>query len=89
MEFNSEFHTQIEAAMENGDYAAWKEAMGDKEGKVMDVVTADNFSQFAEAWKLEKSGDREGAQAIRESLGLRHPEGMARGHRGNREVSNN
>ena len=84
-EVNSQFRTQIEAAMESGDYNAWKEAMGDKGGRMAEVITADNFSQFVEAWKLEKAGDKEGAQKIRESLGLGHPEGAGFGGKhGNR-----
>lgn len=55
-------------AIESGDYAAWSELMGDRPHS--DLVTEDNFDRFVEMSRLFHEGDVEGANAIREELGL-------------------
>ncbi len=65
----SERHEAMEQAFENNDYNAWKELMSGK-GRVTQVITEENFAQFAEAHRLAEEGDLEGANAIRQELGL-------------------
>jgi len=82
--FSDERHEAMETAFEEVDYDAWKELM-DNRGRVTDVITEDNFAQFAEAHTLADDGDFEGAKEIREELGLgNHGERMGAGHRGGR-----
>lgn len=70
--FNPERHEAMTAAMEAGDYDAWlalTEEMPGK-GKMTEYINEDNFAKFAEGWQLMQAGDYEGAQTIREELGL-------------------
>lgn len=72
-------------AMETGNYTLWKSLMEGR-GRVTEVVTEQNFSRFAESWKLGKAGNTAGADAIRAELGLRTRSGAAQhlgGGRGN------
>jgi len=75
----SERHEQMEAAFENNDYEAWKELMNGR-GRVTQVVNEDNFAQFAEAHQLAEDGDYDGADKIREKLGLRTRDGQQTGN---------
>lgn len=75
-----ERHEAMEQAFETNDYSAWAELMSGK-GRVTQSVNADNFGRFAEARKLAKSGDLEGAKAIRAELGLGLKNGMGKGCR--------
>lgn len=67
--YTAERHDAMENAFETKNYQAWATLM---EGKwnVTNVITADNFSKFAEAHELAENGDLEGAKAIRTELGL-------------------
>jgi len=67
---DSEKHEAMETAFENNDYQAWADLMEGK-GRVTQVVTEDNFARFAEAHRLAEEGDYDGADAIRQELGLR------------------
>jgi hypothetical protein len=75
----------MHTAIENADYAAWAELVGDR--PVAEQVTAENFALYAEMHQKFQDGDREGAQELREQLGLpeRGPKGerhkRGRGHR--------
>ena len=73
-----ERHEAMEQAFETNDYAAWKELMNGK-GRVTQVVTADNFSRFAEAHELAENGQLEEAKAVRAELGLGLKDGSGRG----------
>ncbi len=73
-----EREAEMTQAFETNDYAAWVDLMDDK-GRVVQVVNADNFSQFAEAHKLAEAGDIEGAKAIRADLGLGLKNGSGQG----------
>lgn len=64
-----ERHTAMQTAFENGDYAAWKELMGDR-GRVTQLVTEENFPTFVEMHDLMVAGDTEGAKTLRAELGL-------------------
>lgn len=62
-------------ALENGDFAAWKiavESSGHTE--ILSTINEGNFARYAEAFNLEKNGDREGAQSIMRELGIKMPE---------------
>lgn len=65
-----ERHEAMLNAFDNLDYEAWKELMGDR-GRVTEVITEENFDLFAEMHELAQMGDLEGANEIREQLGLR------------------
>ena len=59
----------IGQAMENCDYKAWKEQVGNH--PVSKKITEENFPKFVEMHNLMKSGDKEGAKAIADELGLK------------------
>lgn len=79
-----EYRLKINSVIENGDYDAWLELVGDR--PIADIVAEDDFSLFVEAHNLMKSGDMEGAKEIFDELGLEKPKrflkGKAKGHRG-------
>ena len=79
--FNPDQEAQVEAAMKNNDYDAWSKLMADR-GRVTQVVNKDNFSKFAQAWKLGQEGKTADADAIRTELGLRTSDGQRTGHCG-------
>jgi len=64
-----ERRTAIEAALEAGDYDAWKELMGGK-GRVSEVVTEENFTTFVAMHEAVENGDFEKAKELRKELGL-------------------
>ena len=73
-ECDPERHDAIEVALEEGDYDAWKELMGDR-GRIAEVVTEDNFDTFAAMHEAMEEGDTEEAAELREELGLgMHPQ---------------
>jgi hypothetical protein len=57
------------SAFDTNNYEAWKSLMEDR-GRVKEVVTADNFSKFAEANKLAKEGKFDESKSLRAELGL-------------------
>ena len=67
---SSERHIAIAKAFANEDYEAWRELMNGR-GRVIQMINAENFSRFAEAYQLAHDGDLEGADQIRKELGLR------------------
>lgn len=71
--YTPEFEAQITEVMTKGDYEGWKKLIEEKvqKGRVDEVINKDNFSKFAEAWKLAKDGKIKEANAIRKELGLR------------------
>jgi hypothetical protein len=62
-------HESMMEAFENNDYSAWAE-LHDGRGKMSEVVTEDNFDRFTAMHELMLAGDKDGAQEIREELGL-------------------
>ena len=81
-EYSPERHAEMTKAMNDNDYNAWTELMGDR-GKVTQVINEENFSRFTEAHKLAQDGEYEEADMIREELGLRTHDGERIGsHRG-------
>ena len=65
-------------AIENNDYQGWLSAVGTG-NPLAGKITADNFSQYSQAYKDMASGDYQGARAIQEELGIGPMMGM-RGH---------
>jgi len=70
--FDSAKHEAIKSAMENNDYDAWKEAV-DKDGKIDEKITQDNFSKLVEAYNLSKDGKHQEAKEIADELGIKKP----------------
>lgn len=64
-----EIKAVIIEAIEAGDYSAWKEAIGDK--PITEQISEDDFGQFVEMHNLIKAGEREGAKAIADELGIK------------------
>ena len=67
-------HTQerelaMEKAFDNNDYNAWKNLMANR-GRVTQVITKENFAQFAKAHNLAEEGKIAEANQIRTQLGL-------------------
>lgn len=77
--YSSERHAEMTQAFENNDYGAWKELMEGK-GRVTEIITEGNFARFVEAHNLAVSGDLEGAEAIRNELGLGLGDGYQNGN---------
>ncbi len=87
--YSPERHTAMTEAMGSNDHETWSELMNDR-GRVTQVINAENFSRFVEARQLAHVGDLEGANTIREELGIRTSNGEKVGVRygaeqGNRE----
>lgn len=70
---SDEEHEAIWQALENNDYNAWKEAMGDR--KMAGEIDESEFAKLVEAHNLRKEGQFTEASEIMEELGLR------RGHK--------
>jgi hypothetical protein len=70
-EMNRGGNQAMREAVENNDYDAFVEVIGDK--PMSEQITVDNFSQFVEAHELMQSGDMEGAKAIFDDLGVKGP----------------
>ena len=78
--YSPERHTAMTEAMNSNDYEAWSELMSDR-GRVKQVINAENFARFAEARRLGEAGDIDGADAIRQELGIRRSNGERVGAR--------
>ena len=63
-----EHREAMQAVLEAGDYQAFLELVGDK--PISEIITENNFARFIEMHELMETGDREGAKAIAEELGL-------------------
>lgn len=77
-EHTEEEHEAIEKAIEENDYNAWKELVGEK--GIANKITEENFAKFAEAHRLMEEGKTEEANAIRAELGLGTGRGDKDGH---------
>lgn len=71
-------HEAMEKAFETGDYNSWKVLMNGQ-GRVSQVINAQNFSKFAEAHELADQGKIAEAKAIRTELGLGNGSGRGQG----------
>ncbi len=70
--YNEDRHEAMEQAFESNDYTAWKSLKSEsgRRGRVLDVVNADNFAQFAEAHEAMEEGNFARATEIRAEFGL-------------------
>jgi len=69
---SKEMREEVKAALEAGDYEAWKALITDKPGKhrVSEVITEENFPQLVEAHTAMKEGNYTLAKELRKELGL-------------------
>ncbi|HPN96926.1 MAG TPA: hypothetical protein PLK35_04130 [Candidatus Moranbacteria bacterium] len=67
--YSPERHEKIVSAINNNDYNAWKELMGNR-GRVSQMINEQNFPRFAEMKRLMWEGKNDEADKIREELGL-------------------
>jgi hypothetical protein len=73
-ESRQEKHEAVESAFENNDYEAFKVAVADT--PMAEKITSEaDFEKLAEAHELRESGDKDGAKAIMEDLGITGPKG--------------
>ena len=68
--YNQIFDYQMAQVMENIDYEGWRQLVLTTTGNIDPLITADNFPQFVEAWKLAKEGKIKEANTIRKELGM-------------------
>ncbi len=64
-------HQAVISALDDGDYQAWQEAVGDS--PLVEKITEDNFGRFVQAHQLRQSGQFDEARQIEESLGIDFP----------------
>uniref|UniRef100_A0A7C4M0L2 Uncharacterized protein n=1 Tax=candidate division CPR3 bacterium TaxID=2268181 RepID=A0A7C4M0L2_UNCC3 len=83
---NEEQRTAVDAAINNGDYAAWKTAIGDS--LMENGITESNFARFAEAHKLMQAGKADEAKAIFDELGIKRGNGVGKGRMGGNNQKN-
>lgn len=62
-------NNNIELAINTNDYDLWVNSVQDKNLK--EKITRENFADFVLAYNLLKQGDVEGANAIKQALGLK------------------
>lgn len=67
--YSLERHEAMQKAFEEINFSEWKELMAGR-GRVVEVITEDNFGQFVRAHNLSQAGDVEGAKEIKYELGL-------------------
>ncbi|GIU68777.1 MAG: hypothetical protein KatS3mg002_0013 [Candidatus Woesearchaeota archaeon] len=72
--YNAEVHEQLEAAIESGDYDAWiairQENNLPMNGRIFQVINADNFDLYKQLHEAMQSGDYDTANSIKAELGL-------------------
>lgn len=81
---NKEAHEDIIAALQNGTYSDWVDAvLAAVRPHILDVIIEDNFADYQQMHEYAAAGDYENASAIAEELGLpkrpMHPMGGMRG----------
>ncbi|MFH0870596.1 MAG: hypothetical protein V1866_06095 [archaeon] len=72
--YNEAVHTQLEAAMDAGDYDAWLKVRQDNglptKGRIFQAINEENFGKYVEMHDAQLAGDSERADEIRTELGL-------------------
>lgn len=79
---NSENREAIEAAMEHGDYDAWKALVADK--PIAGKITEENFATFSKLREAMEAHDEEQVEVLRKELGL--GQGVGQGMHGTQGV---
>ena len=64
---------EMKEIMESGDYDAWVAKMTEFGKMDPEMINEDTFSKLLEMHSLMQSGDKEGAKAIADELGLKRP----------------
>lgn len=85
-EGNSEQREAVKAAIQAGDFAAFQEVAG--ETRFGGQITEENFGTLGQIHELREAGDREGARALAEEMGLERPQAK-RFFRGNGDCAHN
>lgn len=67
--YTVERHEAMQKAFETNDYEAWK-SLRNNQGRVAEVITAENFPKLVQAHELASQGKLDEAKAIRAELGL-------------------
>lgn len=68
---NDSNHEAMMATYESGDFASWKALVEERGGgKILEVVNADNFAEFAKAKILQSEGNMDEAKSILDGLGF-------------------
>lgn len=65
---HEEMHTKMNAALDANDFAAFQALTAGT--PMADKATASNFAKLVEIRKLEKAGDKAGAEKLRKELGF-------------------
>ncbi|MFC1656069.1 hypothetical protein ACFL3C_04310 [Patescibacteria group bacterium] len=75
MEEMKQHREEVKAAVESGDYDAWYALMSEHEraGDILEKINADNFYLLEDMHQAIQDGDREGAKAIADELGIKKP----------------
>lgn len=68
--YTPEFESRMTDIMTHEDYEGWRGLIKEKVGntKMVEVITKENFSKFAEAWRLAKEGKIREANSIRRQI---------------------
>ena len=80
--YSRDRHELMENAFDTLDYNAWYELMteNDRNPRVVDIVTEDNFEIFVQAHEAGRDGDFETATKLRAELGLNNGHGQREGN---------
>jgi len=82
--------SQVKQAIDNKDYNAWKEAIGNSTSaaKLTEMITAENFDKYVEMQKALQNKDIETAKQLAQEIGLKEPAIGKFGHyRGNFRIN--
>jgi len=78
-----------EAAIESGDYSAWKLLHADSSGKMASLINEGNFYLLKEMHEAKEVGDFARVQEIKAELGFQSGKGRSKGiHNGQGEARN-
>ena len=76
--YTEERHQAMTEAFASENFQAWK-SLNNNRGRLSEVITQENFAQFAQAHQLMLEGKTDEAQALRTELGLGLHNGNGRG----------
>ncbi len=65
-------NNEIKKAINNNDYAAWREAINKQRPITKIINSEDKFNEFVKMHKLFKEGKHEEAKIIKDYLGINH-----------------
>lgn len=92
-EERSAIHTEVDEAIQSGDYDAWKEIISEspRGERMLEHINADNFDKFVEAYNLRKEGRElmDKSRLIMEDLGFEKGDFHKKGNRQNNSKRGN